>query len=59
VITLDGFREEFDKILNPIVSGLQAGIVKPVSELLGVTMGGADVWGVQGSTSCDNPRLRG
>jgi hypothetical protein len=47
------------QILNPIVSGLQAGIVEPVTELLGVTLGGADVWGVQGSTSCGNPRLRG
>lgn len=45
-------------VVNPLVSTLQNAVLLPLTQLLGVQYGGADVWAVP-TASCSNPRLVG
>lgn len=44
-------------VLNPLVATLQTAVVAPLAELLGVQLGGADVFALRTPT-CRGPRLR-
>lgn len=45
-------------VLNPLVATLQTALVEPLTELLGVQVGGADVFAVEAPT-CKGPKLVG